>query len=635
VVEWICQSWPIKVKSEMMTNSLREMVGAARKYNTQLSSMRVPLKLRLDMPAFYHPFTRSHRLQVNSKVMECLRGTHRVRQVRDLVKLADGVQLDDLTGCTSKKPRGESCQAKAKELINRLPPSWNPNKETPQKHGLWHTPLRKKKFEKLDPVKDLVLFNPDTRAKHDLLGNIRIFGKTPGYKARDRERILQEQQPARISDEVQPSGVKHTVSTDGSAMNNGWENATAGIGAWYADESEQNITIKLQGTAAVPASNNRAELGAILETLRQNQEDDLVIESDSLGSLRAICSLSESYEDKNWTGVQNSDLLKSILIQLRTRPACTSFKWVKGHADNYGNNQADSLADRGRTAMVIFNLDDKQWVSSHPALQDGTRLQALETKDIYRIILFWYTRDKKRVLHQEVLDDAKEKVELFTGLRPTNERLLKSIKKLAVPLRLRDHMRNMLIGRIKCGSYWINIPGYDERGYCSFCKKRAGLNILETEEHIWLECPYNGRRQAWDYAQSVWELTTPKLWPDISIGLIRGASAIAFKEDFTRDAERLRILISMTLWAIWKSRNKNTITNQDVDARETKELLKTLIEDLIRKSWNATRFMDEDRRMRRQAALRSLWADKQFVYFDPKKGPTFNTQTGCGRATPA
>ena len=35
------------------------------------------------------------------------------------------------------------------------------------------------------------------------------------------------------------------------------------------------------------ASNSRAELGAILEALRQNESDDR-IESDSLTSLRAI-----------------------------------------------------------------------------------------------------------------------------------------------------------------------------------------------------------------------------------------------------------------------------------------------------------------------------------------------------------
>jgi hypothetical protein len=88
---------------------------------------------------------------------------------------------------------------------------------------------------------------------------------------------------------------------------------------------------------------------------------------------------------------------------------------VKGHANNYGNNQADSLADEGRTAVVTLNLDDEQWVSSHPALQDGACLQALKTKDTYRIILSWYTRNKMTVLHEEVLDDTKEKVHRFVA----------------------------------------------------------------------------------------------------------------------------------------------------------------------------------------------------------------------------
>ena len=42
------------------------------------------------------------------------------------------------------------------------------------------------------------------------------------------------------------------------------------------------------------------------------------------------------------------DLLKSILIRLRTRPAKTAFKGVKGHDDNYGNNEIDKLANEGR-----------------------------------------------------------------------------------------------------------------------------------------------------------------------------------------------------------------------------------------------------------------------------------------------
>jgi len=52
--EWIYQTWPIKIKSERLTKSMREMIEAAQKYNATISLMRVPTNLRLEMPAFHH-----------------------------------------------------------------------------------------------------------------------------------------------------------------------------------------------------------------------------------------------------------------------------------------------------------------------------------------------------------------------------------------------------------------------------------------------------------------------------------------------------------------------------------------------------------------------------------------------------
>ena len=106
------------------------------------------------------------------------------------------------------------------------------------------------------------------------------------------------------------------------------------------------------------------------------------------------------------------------------------------------------------------------------------------------------------------------------------------------------------------------------------------------------------------------------------MGLIRGAAALTFDDDYSKDSERLRILITMTIWAIWKIRNKISINNQDVHPGETRDTLKDLIKDLVRKSWNATRFMEGDWRLIRQCELRTLWADKRFADFDLKKGPT-------------
>ena len=149
-------------------------------------------------------------------------------------------------------------------------------------------------------------------------------------------------------------------------------------------------------------------------------------------------------------------------------------------------------------------------------------------------------------------------------------------------------MRCMLTGKIKCGSFWNKIPRQAERAHCSFCMRREGTEILETERHIWLDCEHNGQNLAWELTSRIWRKTTPRTWPIISLGLIRGAPAIGFENDQNKDSERLRILIALSVWAIWKSRNKSSINDQVVTPYETAETLKNVITDLVRKSWNAT-----------------------------------------------
>ena len=151
--------------------------------------------------------------------------------------------------------------------------------------------------------------------------------------------------------------------------------------------------------------------------------------------------------------------------------------------------------------------------------------------------------------------------------------------------------------------------------------RREGTEVLETVRHIWLDCEHNGQNLAWELTSRIWRKTTPRTWPIISLGLIRGAPAIGFENDQNKDSERLRILIALSVWAIWKSRNKSSINDQEVTPYETAETLKNIITDLVRKSWNATKFMESGARKIRQRKLRTLWADKQFANFDHIQGP--------------
>ena len=325
VGEWISQTWPIKIRSEKLPNSLKAMVEAAQKYNARISVMRAPSNLRLNMPAFHHPFAKNRNLHTKSKVMSCLQNTHKAKTVADLVRISS-VEAPIACNGNGNGSRYLGCREKAKELINRIKDEWHPDKETPQRHNLWHSPRRIERNRKADIKKKPVSYNTDTRTTHDILGGIRIFGKDQGHKSKKRDPYQPAKPPARINSLPVPSLCQVTVNTDGSAIKNGWENASAGIGVWYADGSRRNIALKLENHQDYPASNSRAELSAILEALRQNEVDDLIIESDSLSSLRAICRDSVRYEDQGWNGTQNADLLKRILVRLRTRPAQVE-KW--------------------------------------------------------------------------------------------------------------------------------------------------------------------------------------------------------------------------------------------------------------------------------------------------------------------
>ena len=63
-----------------------------------------------------------------------------------------------------------------------------------------------------------------------------------------------------------------------------------------------------------------------------------------------------------------------------------------------------------------------------------------------------------------------------------------------------------------------------------------------------------------------------------------------------------------------------TINDRDVAPNEASNVLREPIQDLIRKCWNATHFIEGGRRTTRTRALQTLWADGRVAVFDPKTG---------------
>ncbi|CAG8746802.1 12591_t:CDS:1, partial [Acaulospora colombiana] len=258
------------------------------------------------------------------------------------------------------------------------------------------------------------------------LENVRIFGKRRGYTQRKNiERTPSKPLRTRTLRGRTRGQNETTLFTDGSTKRNGWENSQAGIGCWHKEGSDKNIAMKLTGNTQ---TNQRAELAAILAALQRNRNTPLIIKSDSLTSVKAICYKLNEWEDTGWHKVKNVDILMNILDELRTRPTPCSFQWVKAHADNEDNNRADGLANEGRISETIFEIPEMGPETSR-AIHDGARLCKLTMKTAYEEMIARKILKKEKIRHPEYLEDAKELIEKETGLRPPTESMIKGIWK--------------------------------------------------------------------------------------------------------------------------------------------------------------------------------------------------------------
>jgi len=141
------------------------------------------------------------------------------------------------------------------------------------------------------------------------------------------------------------------VYTDGSCQNNGNENAKAGIGIFFGEEDQRNVSRQIEGKK----TNNTAELKAIIETFNIIQSDIeenkcIVIGTDSDYAIKCATTYGKSCADENWTKeIPNKELVKT-LYELYTRSENVSLLHIKAHTNNedthsIGNAHADRLAN--------------------------------------------------------------------------------------------------------------------------------------------------------------------------------------------------------------------------------------------------------------------------------------------------
>ncbi|KAF1982173.1 ribonuclease H-like protein [Aulographum hederae CBS 113979] len=186
-----------------------------------------------------------------------------------------------------------------------------------------------------DGFDDRVILDPDT-------GNI-------VYKTKDQL----------AAKKLGPTGMlKNTgdvvnIHTDGSSLGNGKSGAVAGVGVFFGPGDTRNLSETLPGARQ---TNQRAELTAIVRALDLARLDHHVcIHSDSNYAIQCVTVWFIKWRENGWQTagkkpVENKDLVEKIVERVDERRrvgAKTEFVWVKGHANDPGNNAADGLAVQG------------------------------------------------------------------------------------------------------------------------------------------------------------------------------------------------------------------------------------------------------------------------------------------------
>jgi len=536
-IDWILQSWhESKSKTNKIPKIIHKMLKAARKYNTGYEARKVDYRQKLKIP-IWHNFAVNENWLWNKKAAKCLRNNHEVKTTEDLVNER---RKHYNMRCENEK----NCESMISNLLNKLPEIIDPVRNTPRKDNLDHTPGRKEKYKKANKKKDNIRFNPDITEREDPRNAIRIFRKRINYKKR-KTKTSEITKPAYRNQERTKKTIE--IYTDGSCTQNGMENAKCGAGIWINDNNSENKAVNIQEGNK---TNQRAELIAIIEAIKIAKNENVTIFTDSLTCIENITENIMKWEDKDWSNVRNEEDWKILVYLLRKKSGTTEFKWVKGHSGIEGNEKADKLADKGRTAEDKYNP-----IEVPKSFQiTGARLQTLTQAQAYKLIISQKETTPGGQKTKERIEYIKTEIEKKWKMRPTEEMIWKGIYNNDTNRKISDFIWKVTHNRIKCGSFFNQIPNWEEKQYCYRCKQ------IESVSHILLECKENHQEAIWEKTKILMKDLGEKEWnkPDISTVIAIGAVQInskCNKEKAIRQ-RRLRTVISETVWTIWKLRNR-------------------------------------------------------------------------------
>lgn len=246
---------------------------------------------------------------------------------------------------------------------------------------------------------------------------------------------------------------------------------------------------------------------------KTNPLDDLQVNMDDRNIAQNLTTRLDANEDLDWYNLQNSDLYRALAAKLKSHVGKTSFYiWKKSQKPEEAKH-ADSLA---KSALTHPQQQEVNTDISPSLLIRGQRLQRSFYQHLVKLhIERHYSPKIETKANLAAIQFATK--ELW-NMTPTPHQLWKSIRSRDIPKNTQNFLWKSLHSSYKVGSYWSNIPNYEDRGICRLCGESESIH------HILVYCePSIIRRTVLELA-SEWWCKREDTWPDISFGSILGAN---------------------------------------------------------------------------------------------------------------
>ncbi|OJT08964.1 Transposon TX1 uncharacterized 149 kDa protein [Trametes pubescens] len=548
------QHW--KPAARKLMPDLKAMIQVAKKYGVQQEAIAFSRSALRAMPMWDHNQTERRamgRLSAKSATTTCLKRNHELRTVGDFEKLAKALKNAThkptmrcvCTDCeaqvtTSRCANPHRCYVRAKQILDLLPPKWDPRREQPEDYenddNSW--------VESLGVEAAVVDRRVTTEGQ--LGETFRVF--TDG-------RPLSKAPP---NIKLQRMSEFRTIGTDGSCTRNGEANARAGAGVYVAAGSLDNIAMRLPRNML--QSNQTAEMTAtLLATTKLDNRRPLLHETDSKTVIRALTADRKKHEDEGYILQKNSGLTKTALAALRARTTATALRWVKGHSGLELNEGADKLAAQG---AGMDQQPELEYLIPHELWLSGAKMSALTQRLAYKAI-----RQRKSLATKQRTSTSKNLAVIKADIsekfarEATDEAIWLSLTKESISKECRQFLWRTIHDSFMVGRHWQRPNMSDElqaRATCKVCGE------LESMEHILMECRAAGRETIWQLLKVLWESAGYE-WTPLTIGTILGVACTPFT---TGNGERKSwqeklwmTLCSESAYLVWKLRCERVIQN--------------------------------------------------------------------------